>query len=139
MDCDFRKEKRQWRCTSMQTMRDALIQWRAKRQSISTKSSAIAEYVALSEGLDELLWLRNLYMELDVKLGPAIVHEDNTACIRIAENPILSQKTKTVDLHFHYCRDHLQRGLYKLQYISTNDQLADGLTKAVNGSTIIKH
>mmetsp|Transcript_10876 Transcript_10876/g.21520 ORF Transcript_10876/g.21520 Transcript_10876/m.21520 type:complete len:97 (-) Transcript_10876:1568-1858(-) len=71
MDCDFRKEKRQWRCTSMQTMRDALIQWRAKRQSISTKSSAIAEYVALSEGLDELLWLRNLYMELDVKLGPS--------------------------------------------------------------------
>ncbi|GAB5360028.1 hypothetical protein AAMO2058_000592200 [Amorphochlora amoebiformis] len=115
-----------------------LIHWRSKRQTIAVKSSAIAEYVALSEGLDELLWMRNLFLELDVKLGSSMVYEDNTACIRIAENPILSQKTKAVDLHFHYCRDHLQRGIYMLEYIPTDQQLADGLTKAVSGATLFK-
>ena len=116
----------------------SLIHWKSKRQTIAVKSSAIAEYVALSEGLDELLWMRNLYLELGVKLEPTTVYEDNTACIRIAENPILSQKTKAVDLHFHYCRDHLQRGVYELKYTPTNEQLADGLTKAVNGATLFK-
>ena len=38
-------------------------------------------------------------------------------------------KSKHIEIKYHYIRDMVQRGVVKLQYVATNDQIVDVLTK----------
>ncbi|XP_071683308.1 uncharacterized protein [Lolium perenne] len=40
-----------------------LVSWRSKKQPVVSKSTAEAEYRAMSQGLSEMLWVRNLFSE----------------------------------------------------------------------------
>ena len=104
--------------------------WKARRQSVPVKSSAAAEYIALAEATDEVLWARGLLRELGFNLGTTTMHEDNQATIKIGENQILSERTKSLDITYHRVRHYVQNKIIKLQYVSTEEQMADILTKA---------
>ena len=48
-----------------------LVSWRSKKQSVVSRSTAEAEYRAMSLGVSEMLWVRNLLSELNVlRKGP---------------------------------------------------------------------
>ena len=64
--------------------------------------------------------------------------EDNQACIRIGQNPELHQRTKHIDIKYHYLRDQIRKGNISLQWIPTNEQLADALTKPLPKSSFDK-
>ena len=38
-------------------------------------------------------------------------------------------KSKHIEIKYHYIRDMMQRGAVKLQYVATEEQIADVLTK----------
>ena len=38
-------------------------------------------------------------------------------------------KSKHIEIKFHYIRDMVQRGLMKLQYVATEEQITNVLTK----------
>jgi histone deacetylase 1/2 len=63
-----------------------LIGWQTKKQPVVSLSSCEAEYRALTDFSCELLWIRQLIVEigLDDSLVPTIVHEDNQGCIAVA-------------------------------------------------------
>uniref|UniRef100_A0A2N9EWH5 Reverse transcriptase Ty1/copia-type domain-containing protein n=1 Tax=Fagus sylvatica TaxID=28930 RepID=A0A2N9EWH5_FAGSY len=66
-----------------------LVTWRSKKQNVVARSSAEAEYRAVSHGLCELLWLRILMGELGFNLEkPVNLYCDNKAAISIAHNPV---------------------------------------------------
>ena len=60
---------------------------------------------------------------------------DNKAAISISENPVQHDRTKHVEVDRHFVKEKLETGLIKLPFIRSEDQLADILTKAVNGKT----
>ena len=39
------------------------------------------------------------------------------------------EKSKHIEIKYHYIRDMVQRGAVKLQYVATDDRIADVLTK----------
>jgi hypothetical protein len=47
----------------------------------------------------------------------------------LAKNPVFHERSKHIRLRYHFIRDYLAEGSIKARYISTNDQLADLLTK----------
>ena len=51
------------------------------------------------------------------------------ACIKIAENPCLAERTKHFDIKYHWLREQIKKMDVKLSYINTHDQLADIFTK----------
>ena len=51
------------------------------------------------------------------------------ACIRIAGNPCLAERTKHFDVKYHWLREKVKANKVELRYISTHDQLADIFTK----------
>ena len=65
-DRDFRKST--WRY--MLTLGGGAINWRSIKQSCITDSTIEAEYVAASETVKEVIWLRNFLM--DLRMIPAI-------------------------------------------------------------------
>jgi hypothetical protein len=57
---------------------------------------------------------------------------DNQSCIKMTENPVFHDRSKHIEIHYHFIRDMVQRGALKLQYISTNEQVVDVLTKPLS-------
>ena len=49
--------------------------------------------------------------------------------MNLSENPVFHDKLKHIDIKYHYIRDMVQRGAVKLQYVATEEQIADVLTK----------
>jgi hypothetical protein len=57
---------------------------------------------------------------------------DNQSCIKITENLVFHDRSKHMDIHYHYICDMVQRGALKLQYVSTDEQVVDVLTKPLS-------
>ena len=48
---------------------------------------------------------------------------------KVVKNPVFHDKSKHIEIKYHYIRDMVQRGAVKLQYVATDEQIADVLTK----------
>jgi hypothetical protein len=90
------------------------------------RSSSEAEYIALSSATCELIWLLFLLKDLKIECSkPPILYCDSQSAIHIASNLVFH------DIDYHLVREKLQQGILRLLPISTEDQLADCLTKAL--------
>lgn len=97
-----------------------------------SRSSAEAEYHAMARTTCELVWILNLFKDLMVKHeGPALLHRDNQAAIHIAANSVDHERIKHIELDCHFVREKVQEGIVKTMHVSTQNQLADFLTKAL--------
>ena len=104
-------------------------QWESSKQKIVATSTAEAEYTALAEAVKEAIWIKKILHDLRLPIKSIALHEDNQACIKIAENPVFHKRTKHIDVRAHLVRHHLEAGNISIPYVNTEDQLADMLTK----------
>ena len=106
------------------------ISWKSKKQGIVSKSSAEAEYRAMSVASSEITWLVRLLSELGLDMhDPVTLHCDNQSSIHIAKNPVQHERTKHIEIDVHFTRDKVLEGLIQLAYLPTNSQIADIFTK----------
>ena len=71
------------------------------------------------------------------KLDSTIIHSDNQSCIKLSENPMFHDRSKHIEMKYHFIRDLVQRGALKLQYICTDEQMEDILTKPLTTSKFV--
>ena len=113
-----------------------LVTWRSKKQKVVALSSAEAEFRGIKSGLTEVLWLRMLMTELDLRSAlPCRLFCDNKAAISISENPVQHDKTKHVEVDRHFIKENLEAKVVEMPYVKSEDQLTDILTKAVNSKS----
>jgi hypothetical protein len=116
------------------------ISWKSKKQSIVALSSMEAEYIALCEAAKEGIWLfhliKDIFPEDNSKL---ILLEDNQATIKTAKNEIISDRSKHIDVRYHFIRQHVMDGDIILNYCQTNVMVADALTKALDRIKLEQH
>jgi hypothetical protein len=111
-----------------------LVTWRSKKQKVVARSSAEAEFRGMAHGVCELLWIKNVMKDLGFKFQkPMDLHCDNTAAIEIAHNPVQHDRTKHVEVDRHFIKENLDRKIIRFPFVSSEEQLADILTKAVSG------
>ena len=97
-------------------------------------SSAEAEYRSMRAATAELAWLTRILSEVQVpSILPISVKSDSLAAIYIAKNPVFHERTKHIELDYHYVREKLLEGLISLSYTKTTEQLADIFTKPLPG------
>ena len=49
--------------------------------------------------------------------------------MKLSENPVFHENSKHIKIKYHYIRDMVQRGVVKLQYVATDEHIADVLKK----------
>eukprot|EP01018_Ginkgo_biloba_P017975 Gb_10802 [translate_table: standard] len=59
-----------------------------------------------------------------------MIYCDNQSCIKLSKNPVFHDRSKHIEIRYHFIRDYVQRGAVEIQYISTDEKVADILTKA---------
>jgi hypothetical protein len=114
-----------------------LIAWRANKQDTVTTSTTEAELLALSQAAKESLFVSRLLQELDIQLEDARIRIqcDNQQTIRLVTSEIASLQTRLrhVDIHNHWLRQEVQANRISVTYTPSDEMIADGLTKALQG------
>jgi hypothetical protein len=107
----------------------------SQKQRIVTKSSSEAELVGISDALSQIIWTRNFLELQGYSLGPAIIFQDNTSTISLAnKGKAQSQKTRHIHVRYYFIKDRISSNEVQLQYKPTAEMASDILTKGVQGS-----
>ena len=119
---------------------DALVAWKSKGQKTVTLSSTEAEYIAITDMCTEVLFIKMLLetMGIEVQL-PIQIYADNVGALFLAENAGTSQRTKHIDIRYHFIRDLIENGTIQINFIKTTDNDADIYTKNVSSELFNKH
>jgi len=133
-DSDFDGDKETGLFTSGYAMSlgSRVVSWRSRKQLVPADSTTEAEYVAASEATKEIVWLRKILEDLQVKQvqsTPLMI--DNTSAIKLAKNPKFHDRTKHINTKYHLIRHHVEAKTIHLRHCSTNEQIADIFTKAL--------
>jgi hypothetical protein len=110
----------------------SLVSWSSKKQTSVALSIAEAEYVAAGQCCVQLHWMRQTLRDFGYNLSKVPLLHDNESAIRLADNLVEHSHTKHIDIRHHFLRDHQQRGDIDIYHISTENQLADIFTKAID-------
>ena len=103
---------------------------RSKLHPSIALSTAEAEYIAATQATKTIKYLRYLLNELNVKqTKPTTIYEDNEACIAMAQNKMVTGRTKHIELKQHYVREQVAEQSIKFHHVSTQLQRADLFTK----------
>jgi hypothetical protein len=114
------------------SIRSTYFSWYNRKQIYVALSSAEEEYMAESQATCESIWMRNILVGLfGSHLDPIVINCDNQSCIKLSINLVFHDRSKHIDIWYHHLRDCVQWKIMLLQYIPTEDQDADILTKAL--------
>ena len=126
--CDIDDRKSTWAyCIYLE---HNLISWSSKKQSIVTRSSAESEYKALTSASSKITWLQSLFKEIKLEcVSVPTIWCDNISATELAKNLVYHSRTKLIELDMHFIRDKVLARELKINYIPSDEQIADILTK----------
>jgi hypothetical protein len=111
----------------------SLVCWLTKATSSVCLSTAEAEYVAATESVKDLLWLRNFLAELGfAQSGPSLLYEDNQACVAMVNNHVVTGRNRHFCVKMAWLRQQVSDGVVSLVFVASRNNLADIMTKILS-------
>ena len=99
------------------------ISWKSKGQKGVTLSSSEAELVALSEAAKEVKFVFQVLQSMGIKVKlPIVVRVDNVGAIFIGTNVTVSQRSKHIDVRYHFVREYVHEGFIRIIFVWTKDK-----------------
>jgi L-alanine-DL-glutamate epimerase-like enolase superfamily enzyme len=93
-------------------------------------SSCEAEYIAATTAACQGVWLARLLAEFKgEKIRAYTLKMDSQSAIQLSKNPVFHDRSKHIDIRYHYIREGVEHNRVKLEYSA--EELADILTKAL--------
>ena len=114
--------------------------WKSAMQKVVTTSSAEAEYVALFTLAKQLSEVKHVASHITGGAHDVlpVVLCDNGSAISIAKSAGTTKGVKHMELKYHYVRQQLKNGAFRLEWVPTKKQLADSLTKVAPRSALLR-
>jgi hypothetical protein len=130
------------------------VSWQSKKQATVALWTAEAEYMAVSQVLQEVKWIHQLMAELGLRRSKSI-SDDEAACESMSSSTVIftdnraakslceaegtqHSRTKHIDIRHHFIRDSIHCGEVRIEWVQSSDQVANILTKGLDRQTF-KH
>ena len=116
------------------TLGSGAICWKFKKQTMIANSTMEAELIALTSGSEEANWFRDLLYEISLwkeSIPPILIHCDSTATIGRVKNCYYNGKFRLIRRKHNTVRSYLSSGIITVDYVKSNDDLADPFAKAL--------
>lgn len=132
----------------------APISWASKKQKSVASSTMEAEYMAMARCAKQSQFLAQILRDMNMghhigpdsfkpnlkeavrySMGsPAVqLRGDNQAALKLAKDAQVSERSKHIDIAFHFQRHLVKMGRIAVEFVKTTDMIADGLTKLKTG------
>jgi hypothetical protein len=109
-----------------------IITWSSRKQNAVALSSCEAEYIAAGAAACQGVWLSRLLGDLTGRTPEKFkLLVDNKSAIALCKNAVLYERSKHIDTKYHFIRECVEDGQLDVEYVRTEEQLADILTKAL--------
>jgi len=108
------------------------VTWESRKQRTVALSTTEAEYMGITEAVKESIYLKNFLIELGFdELSKIKLWSDNQGATLLAKNAVYHQRSKHIDIRYHFVREALKDNHLHLGFKSTNEMAADILTKGL--------
>ncbi|KAG3048946.1 hypothetical protein PI124_g24179 [Phytophthora idaei] len=116
----------------MLMMCGAPVVWRSTFQKTVALSSTEADCMALSDCVEEVVWMQLLLKDTGSEQdGGTVIYEDNQGAMALTKNVGYQASIKHIDIRYHFIRENVTSGEVELEYVDTKNQLANYLTKGL--------
>ena len=88
--------------------------------------------VAATSCCSQVLWMKTQLRDYGVEINKIPILCDLKSAIEISENPVQHSKTKHIDIRYHFLKHHVEQGTIEMYFVSTDYQLSDLFTKALD-------
>uniref|UniRef100_A0A8R7U4Q1 Reverse transcriptase Ty1/copia-type domain-containing protein n=1 Tax=Triticum urartu TaxID=4572 RepID=A0A8R7U4Q1_TRIUA len=110
----------------------SVVTWTSQKQKVVATSSCEAEYVAAAAATCQGVWLSRLLADLTGRSVEKFqLYIDNKSAIALSKNPVHHDRSKHIDIKYHFIRQCLEENKLDVDHVGTDEQLADILTKAL--------
>jgi hypothetical protein len=117
-----------------------LIMWRSKQQATVALSSAEAEFIAVGELVKEIVFVVQILLSMGVAVKmPVVIFVDNMGAIFMSKNTTSNSRTRHMDVKWRFLNTMTEDGLVELEFVRSENQLADMETKNVSGEIHERH
>ncbi|GKD80422.1 zinc finger, CCHC-type containing protein [Tanacetum coccineum] len=110
------------------------ISWASKKQTCITSSTMESEFVALAAAGKEAEWLRNLIHEIPIwpkPIAPISIRCDSAPTMARAYSQIYNGKSRHLGVRHSMVRELIRNGVISIEFVRTQHNLADHLTKGL--------
>ncbi|KAL2232792.1 UNVERIFIED_CONTAM: Retrovirus-related Pol polyprotein from transposon TNT 1-94 [Sesamum indicum] len=119
------RDSRKSTTSYMFTFCNSCISWKSQLQHIVALSTTEAEYIATTEVFKEALWLSGLLNEISFLKEKPVIFSDSQSAIQLCKNPVFHDRTKHIDVRYHFIRDIVGKNEIRLEKISSDENPAD--------------
>jgi hypothetical protein len=121
------------------TLGTGVVLAKSVKQRVVAKSSTEAELVAISDALSHIIWIRNFLIDQGYDVDPAVIFQDNKSTIKLTEKGgPCSSRTRHVAIRYFFVKDFVDRKEVVIEFMPTEDMVADILTKPLTGELFFK-
>lgn len=108
------------------------VSWKSQRQKAVCTSTCEAETNAATHAAREMIFISALLNEIGVKVKlPMVLKLDNQSSITVLNSAGNTTKSKHFDVLHFKIKEYIEEKLIKLEYVKSDDNVADMLTKAL--------
>jgi len=117
------------------------MSWISNKQTYITDSTMAAEFIALAAASKEAEWLRNLLLEVPLwpkPISPLSIHCDSKSTLSKVYSHVYNGKSMHIGLRHAYVHQLIKGGVITIDFVQSNENLADPLTKGLATDLVLK-
>lgn len=111
-----------------------MISWKSRKQPTIALSTCEAEYMSMCAAVQEAKFLMCLLKDMTggITNNSVTLNVDNQSAIELTKNPVFHQRSKHIDIKYHFIRSEVASGFIKPKYIPSEKNIADMFTKSLS-------
>nr|GEX95129.1 copia protein [Tanacetum cinerariifolium] len=99
------------------------------KQTALAISTSEAEYVSARKACQQPLWMKQAFIDYDIRLDDIPIMCDNKGAIDLSKNLVQHSRTKHIEIRHHFLRDNIQKENFSIEKVPSKENIADILTK----------
>ena len=105
------------------------------RQKLNTRSSTMAELVAVDDFLSKILWVRNFLSCQGIEVDSHLLQDNKSTILMCTKGrEVLSKRTRAMNVRYFAVKDNIEKGYLRVMHVGTSEMLGDYFTKPLQGS-----
>ena len=122
------------------TMGNGAIQSISRKQKLNTRSSTEAELIGVDDAATMVLWTKLFMEEQGYDIEENKIYQDNKSAILLETNGRKSagKRSRALNVRYFFVTVHVEKGNVIIDYCSTDDMIADYMTKPLQGEKFRK-